>query len=339
MIYIECGSEDVYYNFGLEYYFAAEKILPDTVFLFWRTTPTLMVGRYQNIAEEINRELAKQKGIHLVRRMSGGGTIYTDLGGWQFTFITKDDVKENSSENSSEFPSEISFDRYLTPVLETLREIGVDAVSTGRNDITVDGKKISGNAQYKLGGVTVHHGSLLFDSDLAEMAAVTTVDDYKIRSKSIKSVRERVTNIREYLSGNMTPEEFKTRMVEGILRRSGSAAEYHPTEEDLRRIRELAAEKFASPAVLDGRNPRFESEKTSRFAGGKVTFRLKVFENRIEDAQISGDFFAAFSGEELSAALIGCSYDRSAVLSRLREKFPVSPVFGVTLEELAEAVL
>ena len=327
MIYIECGSEDVYYNFGLEYYFAAEKLLPDTVFLFWRTTPTLMVGRYQNIAEEIDREQAKQKGIHLVRRMSGGGTIYTDLGGWQFTFITKDDGDE------------ISFDRYLTPVLETLREIGVNAVSTGRNDITVDGKKISGNAQYKLGGVTVHHGSLLFDSDLAEMAAVTTVDDYKIRSKSIKSVRDRVTNIREHLSADMTPEEFKTRMVEGILRRSGSAAEYHPIEEDLRRIRELAEEKFASPAVLDGRNPRFESEKTSRFAGGKVTFRLKVYENRIEDAEISGDFFASCTGEELSAALIGCKYDRSAVLARLREKFSTSPVFGVTLEELAEAVL
>ena len=327
MIYIECGSEDVYYNFGLEYYFAAEKILPDTVFLFWRTTPTLMVGRYQNIAEEIDRELAKEKGIHLVRRMSGGGTIYTDLGGWQFTFITKDDGDE------------ISFDRYLTPVLETLREMGVPAVSTGRNDITVDGRKISGNAQYKLGGVTVHHGSLLFDSDLAEMAAVTTVDDYKIRSKSIKSVRDRVTNIREHLPADMTAEAFKVRMVEGILRRSGNAAEYHPTKEDLRRIRELADEKFASAAVLDGRNPRFESEKTSRFAGGKVTFRLKVFENRIEDAQISGDFFAVFSGEELTAALIGCPYDRSAVLARLREKFPVSPVFGVTLEELAEAVL
>ena len=89
MIYIETGSTDVYYNFGLENYFATEKRLPDTVFLFWRTTPTLMVGKYQNILEEINKPYADAHGIHLVRRMSGGGTIYTDLGGWQLTFIER----------------------------------------------------------------------------------------------------------------------------------------------------------------------------------------------------------------------------------------------------------
>ena len=99
MIYIETGSTDVYYNFGLENYFATEKRLPDTVFLFWRTTPTLMVGKYQNILEEINKPYADAHGIHLVRRMSGGGTIYTDLGGWQFTFI------EHSPDQQIEFPS------------------------------------------------------------------------------------------------------------------------------------------------------------------------------------------------------------------------------------------
>ena len=115
MIYIETGSTDVYYNFGLEYYFAAEKRLPDTVFLFWRTTPTLMVGKYQNILEEINKPYADAHGIRLVRRMSGGGTIYTDLGGWQFTFI----------EHSPDRP--IEFARYISPVVDAVRELGADA--------------------------------------------------------------------------------------------------------------------------------------------------------------------------------------------------------------------
>ena len=106
MIYIETGSTDVYYNFGLEYYFAAEKRLPDTVFLFWRTTPTLMVGKYQNILEEINKPYADAHGIRLVRRMSGGGTIYTDPGGWQFTFI------EHSPEQ------QIEFTQYIGPVVD-----------------------------------------------------------------------------------------------------------------------------------------------------------------------------------------------------------------------------
>ena len=114
MIYIETGSTDVYYNFGLENYFATEKRLPDTVFLFWRTTPTLMVGQYQNLLEEINKPYADAHGIHLVRRMSGGGTIYTDLGGWQFTFI------EHSPEQ------QIEFAQYIGPVVDAVRELGAD---------------------------------------------------------------------------------------------------------------------------------------------------------------------------------------------------------------------
>ena len=168
MIYIETGSTDVYYNFGLEHYFATEKRLPDTVFLFWRTTPTLMVGKYQNILEEINKPYADAHGIHLVRRMSGGGTIYTDLGGWQFTFI------EHSPNQ------QIEFAQYIGPVVDAVRELGADASFNGRNDLLIDGKKFSGNAQYRLGDCIVHHGSLLYDTNIEQMVASTTVDPYKI---------------------------------------------------------------------------------------------------------------------------------------------------------------
>ena len=128
MIYIETGSTDVYYNFGLENYFTVEKCLPDTVFLFWRTTPTLMVGKYQNILEEINKPYADAHGIHLVRRMSGGGTIYTDLGGWQFSFIQHREA------------GEIEFGQYIAPVIGALEEMGVTASFNGRNDLTIDEK-------------------------------------------------------------------------------------------------------------------------------------------------------------------------------------------------------
>ena len=121
MIYIETGSTDVYYNFGLENYFTVKKRLPDTVFLFWRTTPTLMVGKYQNVLEEINKPYADAHGIHLVRRMSGGGTIYTDLGGWQFSYITKSSGIE------------IEFGRFIDPIVDILGQLGCDAALTGRN--------------------------------------------------------------------------------------------------------------------------------------------------------------------------------------------------------------
>lgn len=222
MIYIETGSTDVYYNFGLEHYFATEKRLPDTVFLFWRTTPTLMVGKYQNILEEINKPYADAHGIHLVRRMSGGGTIYTDLGGWQFTFI------EHSPDQ------QIEFAQYIGPVVDAVRELGADASFNGRNDLLIDGKKFSGNAQYRLGDCIVHHGSLLYDTNIEQMVASTTVDPYKILSKSIKSVRDRVTNISEHLPRKLSVEEFKSCMVRHLMR--GSTDTYAVTPEDDARI-------------------------------------------------------------------------------------------------------
>ena len=241
MIYIETGSTDVYYNFGLENYFTVEKRLPDTVFLFWRTTPTLMVGKYQNVLEEINKPYADAHGIHLVRRMSGGGTIYTDLGGWQFSFIQHKEA------------GEIEFGQYIAPVIGALGEMGVRAAFNGRNDLTIDGRKFSGNAQYRLGDCIVHHGSLLFDTDIRQMAEATTPDSYKITSKSIKSVRDRVTNISDHLPQPMDPETFKEAMVRHIM--NGSTAVYTVTPEDDARIREIARE-VASTLAAGPEGPR-----------------------------------------------------------------------------------
>ena len=180
MIYIDTHSTDVFYNFGVEYYFSRHKKLDDDVFLIWRTTPTLMIGKFQNTLEEIDASYARERGITIVRRLSGGGTIYTDMGGWQFSYITKT------------CGIEIEFERFIAPIVDILRSLGLNAALTGRNDITVDGKKVSGNTQYKLGETTVHHGSLLFSTDLGEMARASTPNPYKITSKAISSVRERV---------------------------------------------------------------------------------------------------------------------------------------------------
>ena len=153
MIYVDTKSVDPYFNFGAEYYFAAEKDAGDAVLLLWSTSPTLMLGKYQNAWEEIDLAYAEEKGINLVRRLSGGGTIYTDGGGLQYSFIRRDGSRE------------ISFDEYMEPVVSALNSLGIPAERGGRNDILLGSKKISGNAQFKLRGSTVHHGSLLFDTD------------------------------------------------------------------------------------------------------------------------------------------------------------------------------
>ncbi|MDY3281083.1 lipoate--protein ligase [Dysosmobacter sp.] len=325
MIYIETGSSDVYYNFGLEYYFTVEKRLPDTVFLFWRTTPTLMVGKYQNVLEEINKPYADAHGIRIVRRMSGGGTIYTDPGGWQYTFIQHRETQQ------------IEFHQYIAPVIDALEELGVHAEFNGRNDLTIDGKKFSGSAQYRMGDCLVHHGSLLFDTDIQQMVASTTVDSYKILSKSIKSVRDRVTNIAEHLPAPMDADAFKACMVRHIMQ--GSDRVYQLTPEDDRRIRELAAEKFNNWEAIYGADPKFNIERTGRFAGGKMQFKIDVRKGVIQSAAVYGDFFSTLDAESICVALTGCRYEREAVLQALLDHHIDGAVYRISAEEMRDLIV
>lgn len=324
MIYIETGSNDVYFNFGVEYYFTAVKQLDEPVFLFWQTQPTLMLGKYQNTLEEINQNYAQEHDIRVVRRMSGGGTIYTDPGGFQFTFI-------NYGDNSG-----IHFQEYIAPVIDALRALGVPAEFNGRNDLLIGGRKFSGNAQYKLAGNTVHHGSLLFDTDIKQMVKSTTADEYKIVSKGIKSVRERVTNIREHLQEPITPEQFKKHMIACIMGKD--PRQYRLTEEDRRAIAQIADERFRSWESIYGADPKFSIVKTGRFAGGKMTFSIDVKEGQITAAQVSGDFFGTERASALGTALIGCRYERQAVADALMRKSFRDAVYGVTVEEMAAVI-
>lgn len=239
MIYIDNTSLDPYFSFALEYYLTTEKTFPDsTVAMLWRTSPTLMVGKYQNALEEINKAYAEEREIQIVRRMSAGRTIYTDLGSWQFSFITKNEGKP------------IGFEEYTGFLVRALSGLGIQAEYNGRNDLVIDGKKFSDNAQYVHNGYTVHHGSLLYATNIEEMVKSTAVDEFKIISKGIRSVMERVTNISDHLSEPMATLDFKKAMVESFLENQGSV--YELREEDIRRCQELASEKFRSWEYIYG---------------------------------------------------------------------------------------
>lgn len=319
MIYIDTKSTDVYYNFGVEYYFSREKNLGDDVFLMWRTTPTLMIGKFQNTLEEIDAKYAREHGIKVVRRLSGGGTIYTDMGGWQFSYITKT------------CGIEIEFERFISPIVEILRSLGLDAALTGRNDITVGGKKVSGNTQFKLNDVTVHHGSLLFSTDLGELVRSSTPNPYKITSKAISSVRERVTNISEHLISPMTPEEFRDMTVAKL-----TTSSYEITPEDDERIRALAKEKFEDERIIYAASPKFDIEKSFHLDGGEFTIGYSVYRGKITEAGIHGDFFAGVSAEEIESALIGCDFTPEAVSAALR-KFD-GMIYKTSTDEIVKCI-
>ena len=323
MIQIETASHDLFFNQAFEDYVFRTWREGD-VLLLWRNRPAVVVGCYQNICREVHMRALLERGIPVVRRMSGGGTIYTDLGGWQFTFI----------EHSPDRP--IEFAQYIGPVVDAVRELGADAGFNGRSDLLIGGRKFSGNAQYRLGDCIVHHGSLLYDTDIEQMAASTTVDPYKILSKSIRSVRDRVTNISEHLPRKLSVEEFKSCMVRHLMR--GSTDSYTVTPEDDARIKQLAQEKFAAWDVIYGKNPRFNLERTGRFPGGKLTFRMDVQKGIIRSASVWGDFFSTLSAEAITDALTGCRYDRAAVLDALRKNGIDGAVYQISAADMAALI-
>ena len=323
MLTVRNVSNDPFYNQAFEEY-VYETFRDDDVFLLWKNTPAVVVGSYQNICREVHVEALRQRGIPVVRRISGGGTVYHDLGNVNYTYI----VRANGT---------VDYDAVLSPVIAALNAIGVPARKNRTCDIAIGDLKISGSAQRMIKGRLLHHGTLLFDTDIEQMVASTTVDSYKITSKSIKSVRDRVTNISEHLPVPMDAETFKETMVRHIM--NGSTDTYTVTPEDDARIREIAGEQFQSWERIFGRSPKFTIDRTGRFAGGKVQFKLDVQKGRIRDAAVYGDFFSTLDADTLCAALMGCPYERGAVLAALRSHGIDGAVYRISAEELASVVV
>ncbi len=320
MMYIRHNSMDAKFNFALEKYAMDELGAAKEYFMFWRTTPTLMTGRYQNTLREINMPFAKQHNIDIVRRITGGGTIYTDENGWQFSFIVKDPGQRR-----------IEFETFTQPILDALHSIGVHAEKSGRNDLVIGGRKFSGNAQYLRKNVVLHHGSLLFDTNLENLVRALNVADEKIISKGIQSVRQRVTNIAEHLSNPMTSLEFRDVMLSFLLRGMDT---YELTPQDIARVNEIKQAQFASWAWNFGREPAFNITKEARFAGGKLTVQSFVDGGIITDIHFYGDFFAQDGLEQLQQRLVGCAYREDAIRAALIAEAAGDLLFGITAEEI-----
>ena len=318
-------STDAKFNFAIEKYAMEELDIAKEYFLFWRTTPTLMIGRYQNTFAEINMPYAREHDINIVRRVTGGGTIYTDPNGWQFSFIVRKPGERR-----------IEFSSFTKPILDAMHALGVDAHHTGRNDLTIDGKKFSGNAQYVRRDVVLHHGSLLFDTDLEALVRALSVDDEKIISKGIQSVRQRVTNIADYLPHKMTSLAFRDLMLSFLLREMDT---YVLTERDIRRVAEIRESHFDKWEWNFGNDPKFNVTNEGRFAGGKLTARAFVENGHIADIHFYGDFFAKEGLDLLQSTLIGCRYEPEAVRAALVAANAPDYFYQITLDEILSCII
>ncbi len=310
-----------------EYVLKNSNIDQSSYLLFYINEPSIIIGKNQNTIEEINTDYVEQNGIHVVRRLSGGGAVYHDLGNLNFSFITKDDG--DSFHN---------FRKFTEPVTSALRELGVNAELSGRNDLVVEGRKISGNAQFSTRGRMFSHGTLLFDSEIESIVSALKVRKDKIESKGIKSIRSRVANISEFLTGNLTIDDFKLRLLQSIFGQGVEIPEYRLTEDDWEKIHHLSKERYQNWDWNYGKSPKFNLQHSNRFPVGQIDIRLEVNKGKIESCKIFGDFFGVGDVGEIEERLKGIQYEKTAIEKALKD-VAVSHYFGkITMLEFINLI-
>lgn len=321
------GIHDPQINLAIEEY-ALKNLDPnETYLLFYINQPSIIIGKNQNTIEEINTEYVDQNGIIVVRRLSGGGAVYHDLGNLNFSFITKDDGE-----------SFHNFLKFTEPVIKALNKLGVNAELSGRNDIQVGERKISGNAQFSTRGRMFSHGTLMLDSELENVASALKVKKDKIESKGIKSVRSRVANISEFLDQKLTIEEFRQLLLESIFEGQNPIPEYKLTDEDWEKIHQLSKERYQNWDWNYGKSPKFNLQHSHRFPVGSIDVRLDVNKGKIENCKIYGDFFGVGDVEDIESKLQGVRYERNEIEKAL-EDVDVKHYFGnITKDELVNLI-
>ncbi|MDY0406218.1 lipoate--protein ligase [Virgibacillus sp. 179-BFC.A HS] len=304
------GITDATINLALEEYVLENFGEKDTYLLFYINSPSIIIGRNQNTIEEINTDYVDSKNIKVVRRLSGGGAVYHDEGNLNFSFITKDDG--NSFQN---------FAKFTEPVVKALNNMGVPAELQGRNDLAVEGRKISGNAQFSTRGRMFSHGTLMYDSEIENVVSALNVNKAKIESKGIKSIRSRVANISEYMDEKLSMQEFKDMILRYIFDVDDVAdvPRYELTEEDWKNVMELSEKRYRKWDWNYGRSPAFNYQESHKFPAGLVDVRLNVKKGIIENCKIYGDFFGVGNVAVIEEKLTGVRHERKAIEEALED--------------------
>lgn len=322
--YLETRSQDPFFNLAFEE-FVLRSRRSGNYLILWQNDRTVVVGQNQNAEAEINRSFVEAHGIRVVRRMTGGGAVYHDLGNLNYSFITDAGDAEK-----------LTMEGFTRPVVEALKGLGLRAEASGRNDILVEGRKVSGTAQRLMGGRILHHGTLLFDSDVETVAGALRVDPSKFQSKSARSVRSRVGNIRPCLPEDMDLQAF-WEYLKTALAGSGLCEE-QLTEAELAEVEVLRKEKYATWEWNFGRSPKFDLTNKRRFSGGGLEVGLHVEGGYITSIAFYGDFLAVSPLGPLTEALQGCALRRADVQAVL-ERFPLQELFGsITGQEVLDTI-
>lgn len=323
MRYIESNRFDPYFNLALEEYAFQELSKEEPCFILWQNANTIVIGKYQNAAEEINSRYVEEHGIKVVRRLSGGGAVYHDMGNLNYTFI----VEQKEIED-------FNFKVFTKYVIDALRAFGIQAEFTGRNDIVIRGMKFCGTAQYAKQGKLMHHGCIMVDSNLVNVAEALKPPKAKFQSKSVKSVRSRVTTINANAAQGITVNGFKAELKKQIMQQEAMKP-YRLTVEDMQRVQALKREKYQTWEWNYGRSPKYNFQAEQKFDFGLVTVHADIQNCAINTIRIYGDFFGSGEIQQLEEALIGEKID-TGLAERIKKKIPVDHyIKGMHAEDLA----
>nr|WP_025775890.1 lipoate--protein ligase [Clostridium botulinum] len=310
-------STNPFFNLALEEYLLRNVDIKEDYFILWQNEPTIVIGKHQNTLKEINMNFVKDNNINVVRRNSGGGAVYHDLGNMNFTFITKYNEKHL-----------LDFKTFTNPVVYSLGKLNVKAELSGRNDILIDGRKISGNSQHIYKDRFLHHGTLLFNSELENLVKALNVDNDKILSKGIESIKSRVTNIKEHVKEDISMEKFKEILIENIfIWNKNSLKDYNLTNDHINDIEKLMEEKYMTWQWNYGHSPEFNYRNSKRFQGGKLEVLLNIVEGHINECKIYGDFLGLMDVSEIEKRIIGIKYGEEYIDEFLRE-IDIKKYFG-----------
>ncbi|MFD0897773.1 lipoate--protein ligase [Loigolactobacillus binensis] len=336
MYYIAMKSHDIRQNLATEQYLMNEKDFDAPLLLFYIEEPSIIVGRNQNTLEEIDQKYVREHNITVTRRLSGGGAVYHDLGNLCFSFVV--DAKDQAFGN---------FKVFTQPIVDALHELGATAAEvSGRNDMLIDGKKFSGSAMYTKKGKTFSHGTLMLDVDLDVVTHALNVPADKIKSKGIKSVRSRVTNLRPYLLpqyADLNAESFRDLLIQRLLGVDSMAAaqphEYQLTAADEAEITKIRKQYYDNWDWVYGHSPEFTIQKRHHFDMGTIDARFLIKAGKVANVKFYGDFFGAGDVTELATALHGVIYDRQHIAAVLEQTDTQQYFNGIPAAELLDLLV